>query len=120
VNSADTSISPAARPVAAQAIGVTDNMVRMPAGTFRTGSDRHYAEEAPSHKVRVDGFWIDRYILDTSFEPTWDELGRLASVAAIRTLLSFFLDREFDDTRNLQQHVETARIPQSSQHHAVN
>ncbi|WP_426574992.1 formylglycine-generating enzyme family protein [Aquihabitans sp. McL0605] len=24
------------------------------------GSDRHYAEEAPAHQVRVDGFWIDR------------------------------------------------------------
>ena len=23
------------------------------------GSDRHYAEEAPAHSVRVDGFWID-------------------------------------------------------------
>jgi formylglycine-generating enzyme required for sulfatase activity len=25
------------------------------------GSDRHYAEEAPAHRVRVDGFWIDRF-----------------------------------------------------------
>jgi sulfatase modifying factor 1 len=24
------------------------------------GSDRHYPEEAPSHFVKVDGFWIDR------------------------------------------------------------
>ena len=24
------------------------------------GSDRHYAEEAPAHRVHVDGFWIDR------------------------------------------------------------
>lgn len=24
------------------------------------GSDSHYAEEAPAHKVAVDGFWIDR------------------------------------------------------------
>jgi formylglycine-generating enzyme len=24
------------------------------------GSDRHYAEEAPVHRVAVDGFWIDR------------------------------------------------------------
>lgn len=24
------------------------------------GSDRHYAEERPVHRVRVDGFWIDR------------------------------------------------------------
>jgi formylglycine-generating enzyme required for sulfatase activity len=36
------------------------NMVWIPAGTFRMGSDRHYAEEAPVQSVTVDGFWIDR------------------------------------------------------------
>jgi formylglycine-generating enzyme required for sulfatase activity len=35
-------------------------MVWVPGGVFRMGSDRHYPEEAPSHLVRVDGFWIDR------------------------------------------------------------
>ena len=35
-------------------------MIRIPGGTFRMGSDHHYAEEAPSHRVSVDGFWIDR------------------------------------------------------------
>ena len=29
-------------------------------GTFRMESDKHYAEEAPVHRVTVDGFWIDR------------------------------------------------------------
>ncbi len=28
-------------------------------GSYRMGSDRHYAEEAPVHAVTVDGFWID-------------------------------------------------------------
>ena len=32
----------------------------VPGGTFRMGSDRHYPEEAPVHRVTVDGFWIDR------------------------------------------------------------
>ena len=35
-------------------------MIWIPGGTFRMGSDRHYAEERPVHRVRVDGFWIDR------------------------------------------------------------
>ncbi|HEX7858441.1 MAG TPA: formylglycine-generating enzyme family protein [Sphingobium sp.] len=30
-------------------------------GTFRMGSDAHYPEEAPVHRVRVDGFWIDTH-----------------------------------------------------------
>lgn len=36
-----------------------DDMIRIPGGTFRMGSDRHYPEEAPSHRVSVEDFWID-------------------------------------------------------------
>jgi sulfatase modifying factor 1 len=35
------------------------NMVHVPGGTFRMGSNNHYPEEAPAHRVRVDGFWMD-------------------------------------------------------------
>src|SRR5690242_5022320 len=38
----------------------TDDMVWIPGGTFRMGSDHHYPEEAPAHRASVDGFWIDR------------------------------------------------------------
>lgn len=34
-------------------------MRRIPGGTFLMGSDTHYSEEAPQHRVRVDGFWMD-------------------------------------------------------------
>jgi formylglycine-generating enzyme len=37
-----------------------DGMVWIPAGNFLMGSDHHYPEEAPAHRVRVHGFWIDR------------------------------------------------------------
>src|SRR5271154_2547312 len=36
------------------------NMIWIPGGTFRMGSGKHYPEEAPAHRVSVDGFWIDR------------------------------------------------------------
>lgn len=36
------------------------DMVWIPGGTFRMGSDSHYPEESPVHRVAVDGFWIDR------------------------------------------------------------
>jgi formylglycine-generating enzyme required for sulfatase activity len=39
---------------------VSPELIWIPAGTFRMGSDKHYSEEAPSHRVTVDGFWIDR------------------------------------------------------------
>ncbi len=35
-------------------------MTWIPGGTFRMGSDNHYPEEAPVHRVNVDGFWIDK------------------------------------------------------------
>ena len=35
-------------------------MVFVAGGEFTMGSDRHYPEEAPAHRVKVDGFWIDR------------------------------------------------------------
>src|SRR5262245_62547433 len=39
---------------------IRPDMVWIAGGTFRMGSDRHYPEEAPVHRVTVDGFWIDR------------------------------------------------------------
>jgi formylglycine-generating enzyme required for sulfatase activity len=36
------------------------DMVWIPGGTFLMGSDSHYPEEAPAHRVTVDGFWIDQ------------------------------------------------------------
>ena len=35
-------------------------MVWIPGGTFLMGSDGHYPEEAPAHRVAVEGFWMDR------------------------------------------------------------
>jgi formylglycine-generating enzyme len=36
------------------------DMVWVEGGGFTMGSDDHYPEEAPAHRVAVDGFWIDR------------------------------------------------------------
>jgi uncharacterized membrane protein len=41
-------------------------------------------------------FQLGADIVATSLAPTWEELGRLAAVAAIRTFLSYFLDREME------------------------
>jgi formylglycine-generating enzyme len=36
-----------------------DGMIWIEGGEFLMGSNAHYPEEAPAHRVRVDGFWID-------------------------------------------------------------
>jgi formylglycine-generating enzyme len=39
------------------------DMVWIPGGTFRMGSEEFYPEEGPVHEVNVDGFWMDRHIV---------------------------------------------------------
>lgn len=41
----------------------------VPGGIFTMGSDAHYPEEAPAHRVRVNGFWMDRHtVTNQEFE----------------------------------------------------
>lgn len=37
------------------------DMVWIPGGAYLMGSNDHYPEEAPVHRVEVPGFWIDRH-----------------------------------------------------------
>jgi len=39
---------------------ITSDMLLIPGGTFLMGSDSHYPEEKPVHRVRVDPFRMDR------------------------------------------------------------
>jgi formylglycine-generating enzyme required for sulfatase activity len=41
-------------------IPLETDMVRITGGTFHMGSNKHYPEEAPAHRVTVGDFWIDR------------------------------------------------------------
>jgi formylglycine-generating enzyme required for sulfatase activity len=54
------------------------NMVRIPGGTFLMGSDKHYAEEAPAHKVKVPGFWMDTHtVTNAEFKRFVDATGHV-------------------------------------------
>ena len=47
-------------PVESPSFSPASDMVWVPGATFRMGSDDHYVEERPVHRVAVDGFWMDR------------------------------------------------------------
>jgi uncharacterized membrane protein len=44
-------------------------------------------------------FQLAADIVETAIAPTWDEIGKLAAIAAIRTFLTFFLDRDMEKHR---------------------
>ena len=48
---------------------IPGSMAWIEGGTFMMGSDRHYPEEAPVRRVRVGGFWMDRFaVTNREFE----------------------------------------------------
>jgi uncharacterized membrane protein len=65
-------------------------------------------------------FELGADILRTAIAPTWTEIGQLAAIATIRTLLNYFLQQEIDraarrqpDTA-LQMHTPAASSPQGA------
>lgn len=53
-------------------------------------------------------FQLAADILTTAIEPTWDDIGQLAAIAAIRTFLGLFLER---DMETVSQHEDAAERP---------
>jgi uncharacterized membrane protein len=48
-------------------------------------------------------------IVRSAISPTWSEIGQLGAIAAIRTVLNFFLEKdikEFDESVNVPESVE--------------
>src|SRR5258705_7735284 len=56
------------------------DMVWIPGGTFRMGSEDFYPEERPVHEVTVDGFWMD------SYEVTNEQFARFVAATGYVTL----------------------------------
>jgi sulfatase modifying factor 1 len=55
-------------------------MAWVPGGTFTMGSNQHYPEERPAHRVSVGGFWMDRH------QVTNDQFARFVSETGHVTL----------------------------------
>jgi len=44
-------------------------------------------------------FQLAADIIETSVAPTWDDIGRLAAIAIVRTFLNYFLERDLNEVR---------------------
>ena len=52
-------------------------------------------------------FQLAADIIETSIAPDWDDIGRVAAIAVIRTALNYFLERDLADVRD-RQHEASA------------
>lgn len=50
-------------------------------------------------------FQLAADIIETSITTSWEAVGRIAAVAAIRTFLNYFLDRDLEDVRRRQREI---------------
>lgn len=48
-------------------------------------------------------FQLAADIIETSIAPSWDEIGKLAAIAVIRTFLNFFLERDQCELREIEE-----------------
>jgi uncharacterized membrane protein len=50
-------------------------------------------------------------VIRTAISPTWSDIGQLASIAAIRTFLGYFLDKDIEKvfSSRKEEHIEVKR-----------
>jgi uncharacterized membrane protein len=73
------------------------------------GPERREAVMRYSHCL-VAGltFQLGADIIETAVASSWDALGRLAAIAAIRTFLNYFLERDIGEVRERERETPVA------------
>jgi uncharacterized membrane protein len=59
-------------------------------------------------------FQLAADIIESSISTSWESVGRLAAVAAVRTFLNYFLERDLGEIRELQHTNERATKPHAT------
>ena len=82
---------------------------------FVFGLRAQFAANRDSHEMRRVWLRFSRWLIagltfqlaadliHTTIAPTWDDIGRLGAIAAIRTFLNYFLERDMGELRELQR-----------------
>jgi uncharacterized membrane protein len=60
-------------------------------------------------------FQLAADILETAITTSWEEVGRLAAIAAIRTALNFFLERDLDTFREREAAAAPGSEPRGAE-----
>lgn len=94
-------------------IAIVAGTIECVASVIRSG-----IAKAPGHDLRavwlryarwlVAGltFQLGADILETAIAPSWDDIGRLAAIAVIRTFLDYFLGRDVTEIRERQSNPQ--------------
>jgi len=54
-------------------------------------------------------FQLAADIVETTIAPSWDDIGKLAAIALLRTMLNYFLDRDMEGVRERAERRAEAR-----------
>jgi uncharacterized membrane protein len=58
-------------------------------------------------------FQLAADILKTAVTPTWDDIGKVAAIILLRTILNFFLEREIEGVERHRQAMASRPHPES-------
>lgn len=89
------------------------NLARMTLGGFDQEQARAIWIRLASAILIALEFALAADLVRTVIAPSWDAIGKLAAIAAIRTLLSIFLARDIEAFSRREAGTEPARDPQS-------
>lgn len=64
-------------------------------------------------------FQLAADIVETTIAPTWDDIGKLAAIAVLRTFLNYFLDRDLEGLRDRQSREKAAHAAGEAAKEAV-
>ena len=56
-------------------------------------------------------FALGADLVRTAIAPSWDDIGKLGAIAAIRTVLGFFLGRDMAEAERMAAAGEASRVP---------
>jgi uncharacterized membrane protein len=86
-------------------VGILTAILR---GQRHPGWGRHIWANFGSWLLGGLQFALAADIVRSTIAPTWEQIGELAAIAAIRTFLSYFLERDLADLRRQDTEVERA------------